>query len=270
MKYKRKQKITRYLFQNGSASISELSKLCDVSEMTIRRYLNELKEETGIELLRGGAVYPFSDAEIPFQYKLNRSYELNIKRKLAQYAVNTFIEDNMIICLDGGTTIRCVTDYLNPYKNLTIFSNGVNTIASLCDIHQSSTVICSGGILRSLNNTLVGPVTVSFFKHYNTDIGFFSSIGLTLDNGFTDANIFECNTKNAISQICEKTVAITTSEKIGIRSAATTFRFDEIDEWITDSNAPDEFVNAIKAKGIETHIVDISDLDNVGNNEGKY
>lgn len=261
MKYQRKQKITQYLMQNGSASISELSKLCDISEMTVRRYLNELKEDIGIELKRGGAVYPFATGEIPFQYKLMKGYELSVKRKLAQFAVNKFVKDNMIICLEGGTTVRCISDYLSPYRSLTIFSNGVNTIASLYNINPSSIVICSGGILRPVNNTLVGPVAVNFFKNYNADIGFFSSIGLTLENGFTDADVMECQIRNDMSHICEKAILITTSDKIGVRSASTTFRFDEVDVWITDSNAPAEFVNEIKAKGIETYVVDISDLD---------
>ena len=80
MKYQRKQKITQYLMQNGSASISELSKLCDISEMTVRRYLNELKEDIGIELKRGGAVYPFATGEIPFQYKSSICIEKEFPR----------------------------------------------------------------------------------------------------------------------------------------------------------------------------------------------
>ena len=261
MKYQRKQKIIQYLMQNESASISELSNLCGISEMTTRRYLKELEADMGIKLKRGGAVYPYATGEIPFQYKLERGYELQVKRKLAQFAVNKFIHDNLIVCLEGGTTIRCISDYLSPFKNLTIFSNGVNTIASLYKIHSSSIVICSGGILRPVNNTLVGPVAVNFFKNYNADIGFFSSIGLTLDNGFTDADVMECQIRNDMSHICSKTVVVTTSDKIGVRSAATTFRFDEVDVWITDSNAPEDFVKAIQDKGIETHVVDISNLD---------
>jgi len=261
MKYKQKQKITQYLMRNGSATYSELSLLCKVSQSTIRRYLSELHDEAGIELTRGGALYPQSIKEVPYQLRIKSDYELNVKRCLAEFAVKKFIHDEMVLCLEGGTTICRITEFISDYKNLTIFTNGVNTISNLYNIHSSSLAICSGGILKSVNNSLVGPVAVDFFENYNADIGFFSSLGISIEKGFTDADLMDIQVNQKMGSICEKIVIITTSDKIAINSATTAFRFKEIDAWITDSNAPEQFIKEVKNLGVDTYIVDVSHLD---------
>lgn len=254
LKYQRKQEIVNFLIKYGSASIVELIDLCNVSQMTIRRDLNELEEEGVVKRTHGGAVYTSSYNELPFNVKA--SHKASIKNQLTRFAVERFVKNNMIIILEGGSTIRNISNYLSTFKNLTIFSNGLNTIINLNRIHPTSTVICSGGIVRWVNNTVVGPIATNFFQTFNADIGFFSSIGLTLEDGFTDADVLESQARHVMSQACKKTVLILQSDKIGVRSATTTFKIEEVDVLITDNNAPTETVGELKSRGLEVLIVD--------------
>lgn len=252
-KHKRKQDIVDYLVKQRSASVAELASVCNVSQMTVRRDLDELAAKGIVERTHGGAIYVAPHSEVPFEIKLSSGS--TVKRSLAAFAVRTFVRDNMVVALEGGTTIGCVSEYLRPLKGLTILSNGLNSIANLKGLDSSSSVICTGGIVRWVNYTVVGPLVTTFFETFSTDVGLFSAIGFTLEDGFTDADVLESQARREMAKACRKVVLIIQSSKFGVRSALKTFGIEDVDAIVTDSGAPPEVIDELRSRGVEVHIV---------------
>lgn len=255
LKYKRQQEIVNFLMKQGIASVAELKKICNVSDMSIRRDLEELSKQGIIKRTYGGAIYnKLNNQEI--SYNTRMPFELDLKDKLAKFAAERYVKDDMILLLEGGTTVLSMSKFINNYKNLTIFTNGVNTLAALEGIDLTSTVISCGGIVRRIHNTFVGPIMTNFFDQFRMEVGFFSTIGFELGIGFTDADVLESQSKQAMFNACKKRVMLIQSSKFGVRSASPTFKTEDVNVIITDSKAPADVLKELGDMGIEIFIVE--------------
>ena len=117
--------ILNELNKNSVVYVSELVKLLDTSESTIRRDLNSLNEEGKLKKVHGGATL----VEKEFNTKddnLEVREHLNIKDKsiIAKYAASLVTKDDFIY-IDAGTTTNLIIDYLEE-KNAVYVTNGIN------------------------------------------------------------------------------------------------------------------------------------------------
>ena len=247
----RKEFILKRLSENKSDSIANLSSLLNVSEMTVRRDLRRLEEEGMVELLHGGALLV---GEPGFSEKEHS--EMEIKGKIAKYSVEKFVKDNEIIVMEAGTTVSMMCNYFNRYKNLTILTNGLDTLNILRKLVPSSTVMSSGGILRDVSHTFVGPIAEEFFKQFHPNVAFFSASGCTIKQGFTDPNILEAQIKHAMYQSAKQRIMLIDSTKFGVCSLFTTFSLKDIDIIVTDKGIDQETLQELKNQNVEVHIVD--------------
>lgn len=247
----RKQLILERLSQNKSESITNLSALLHVSEMTVRRDLKRLENEGMVELLHGGALLL---SESGFSEK--EQSEGEVKRKIAQYAVEKFVTDNEIIVMEAGTTVAMMCHFLSRYKNLTILTNGLDTLHKLRKLIPASTVMSSGGILRDISHTFVGPVAEQFFKQFHPNVAFVSASGYTVRQGFTDPNMLEAHVKQAMHRSAQRRIMLMDSTKFGICSLYTTFNVSDIDILVTDKGIDEETLNELNKHHIEVHFIE--------------
>ncbi len=249
----RRQLIIEHLARRGSASVAELSALCDVSQMTIRRDLESLEEEQLLERTHGGAVYIGSAAgEPPFSAK--KSAHEDLKDRIAAYAAHHFVRDGQVIILEGGTTVACLVPHLARFSELTVVTNGLRTVAALQSLGNTHTIICTGGILRTVSSTFVGPMTEQFYRQLHAHVAFFSATGLTPEGAFTDPNLLESQVKMEMRAAAGKTVMLLDSTKFGQRSFTKTFRLDEIDVLVTDDRAPRSVLGELAERGVDVRI----------------
>lgn len=252
--YERKQRLTSYLAKQKTASITELSRFTGVSEMTVRRDLAELQQEGIVKRTHGGAVYVQQLAgESDFESKQDIMAEQ--KEKLAAYAAQTFVQDDAVVFLEGGTTVTKVSRYLNHYTGLTLVTNGLITAAALRPLSRNNTVLCCGGMIRELSMTLVGSESEQYFAQFHAHYAFLSAQGLTAKHGFTDPNLQESQVKRAMSASAQRTIMLIDSSKWGICSTLTTFPLNAVDVVVTDTAAPAEMRTALEQAGAELHIV---------------
>lgn len=248
----RRSRIVAYLAQHGGGTVAELAALCDVSEMTIRRDLASLEAEEAVQRTHGGAVYlDSSSIELPFDAK--EGYHKELKDRIAACAVRRFLHNDAVIILEGGTTVTGMAQSLAGFSNLTILTNGLRTAAALHDLLPAATVMCSGGTLREVSYTFLGPLAQQFFGRFHAHMAFFSAIGFTLEEGFTDADLLESEAKRAMSAAARRRIVLLDSAKFGVRSFTTTFRATpaEVDVLVTDDGAPTEILDVVRDRGIE-------------------
>jgi DeoR/GlpR family transcriptional regulator of sugar metabolism len=250
----RQKRILTLVNLQGNISIKELSSRLNVSEMTIWRDLQLLDSQKLIKRVRGGAIKEQTKQNNEPQFEYKEAIHSDEKIKIAQYAAAELIGDGEIIILEGGTTVASMVPFLEK-KNLTLLTNGLNTINKASAILKTITVMCCGGILRDISHTFVGPQAEAFFSGFHANKIFLSATGFTFENGLTDPNPLEVQIKQAMVKSVEKVIALIDSSKFGRNSLSQIIMMEDIDILVTDSGAPENMVNQLKKIGVDVRVV---------------
>jgi len=254
----RQQRILEDIERAGVCSITELSQRYAVSEMTVRRDLRMLEEERRIRRTHGGAIRlaaPGGHLGVEPRYVAKQKVHADRKRKIAEYAVRHYVRENDIISLEGGTTVTMMAQFLRSLPNLTIVTNGLYTCSELQPALAHATVICTGGILRDVSATFVGPIAERFFQEFHSNTVFLSTTGYTADAGFTDPSLLETQVKKAMVASANRVIMLVDSTKFGVKSLTTVARPEELDLVITDGDAPEEMLDELRGHGAQVDVV---------------
>ena len=252
---KRRAQIIELVNLHGSVSIEELLELFKVSRMTIWRDLKELEIKGVIMRVHGGALKVDELDEKEEEFSLRRKEHLNEKRKIARFAAKNFVNDSDIIFLDGGSTVLEMIPHLKQ-SNLTILSNGLNTLLYASKFLPHLNVIGCGGILRKPSFTFVGHEAEEFFGRYKVNTAFISGTGVTIEDGIMDPHPLEMEVKKIMCKNAKTVVALIDSSKFEKRSLSTCVKIDEIDSLITDKKASKKIIDAVKSKNVDVTVLD--------------
>jgi DeoR/GlpR family transcriptional regulator of sugar metabolism len=110
--------------RRGGIRVSELTRMLQVSDMTVRRDLDVLARQGALEKVHGGAV-PVAEArthEPGFEAK--SSLELSAKSEIARAAA-ALATPGSAVALSGGTTTFAVAHQLLEVPDLTVVTNSV-------------------------------------------------------------------------------------------------------------------------------------------------
>lgn len=238
----------------GSVSITELSAGLDVSEMTVRRDLDALQAEGLVQRTHGGAI-PVRHSEIEPRYAAKQRVNASLKTRIARYAAEELVSDGDVLLLEGGTTVTSMARHLRPHRDLTVVTNGLYTTNAVRDLLPQATVMCTGGILRDISYTFVGPSVETFLHGLHADTLFVSATGLTLREGFTDPNPMEAQVRRWMADSAERIVALLDSSKFGIVSTTTVSAAGDVDVLVTDDGAPREMLDALRDLGVDVRVI---------------
>lgn len=250
----RKAIIMEHLLQQGGCSVKELTALLHISEMTVRRDLKQLAADGQLKLTHGGAV----PAQVLMGEPAVSDKEIrnpDVKERLAAYAARHFVDEGDVIVLEGGTTVSRMAGYLPKDGRLTILTNGLETLNRLRRAPASHTVLASGGILREVSGTFVGPLAEAFFQPFHAHTVFLSALGFTAEAGFTDPNLLDTEVKKAMIRSAERTVMLLDSQKFGLRSFTASIQAAGAAALITDSGIPEAIAAYFEEQQVPVHIV---------------
>lgn len=250
----RRTDILRQLEELGEVSIAALSARFEVSEMTVRRDLDALRSEGLVQRTYGGAV-PATATGIEPRYAAKQRVNVALKRRIARYAAETLVQDHQVLMLEGGTTVTSMASHLKAHRDLTIVTNGLYTASALGELSPQATIMSTGGILREVSHTFVGPSVETFLRDLHADTLFVSATGLTLREGFTDPNPMEAQVRRWMAASASRVVALVDSSKFGIVSTTTVAAASEVDVLVTDTGAPAQTLDALRRLGVEVHMV---------------
>lgn len=160
----RYEKIIGLINENGSMRVSELSRLCEVTEETIRRDLARLEAAGQLRRSHGGAVSLKNQnlqPEIP--YALREVAHAAEKRRIAEEAIKLILPRDRIF-LDASTTAWYMASML-PDMEMTVLTNSVKVTMELASKEQIR-VITAGGMLTQSSLSFVGPLTERSLESY--------------------------------------------------------------------------------------------------------
>ncbi|MCB2300551.1 DeoR/GlpR family DNA-binding transcription regulator [Clostridium tagluense] len=243
----RKSKILDILNKDGKVKVCELSQIYEVSEVTIRRDLQELEETELIKRVYGGAVLNDNTKFEPtFSEKIDKFYDE--KESVGKLAASMIVDGETIV-LDAGTTTLNIARHITA-KNITILTNSVDIAFELVK-KQNMEVIVTGGTLRWETRALVGPVADSTFENFKVDKAFIGVNGVCIINGLTTPNIIEASTKREMIKIARKIIVVCDHTKFNKVSFAKIVDLDSIDTIITDNKLDDELIEKFEEKDVK-------------------
>lgn len=249
LREERQRKILEELERTESVSVAALSRRLAVSDMTVRRDLEELSSRSLLRKVHGGAVPVEKTAAEPHfvqKQKLNRPE----KQAIAAEALRR-IEDGDAVALSAGTTTWHIATALRQGRqNLTFITNSTNVALTLQD-NGWENIVLSGGMFRTPSDALVGPFADRTLKTLNADILFIGAHGVHPQAGLTTPNVAEAETDRCLIEAARKVVVVADHSKLGVVALARIAPLSKVDMLITDDKADKETLREIELSGAE-------------------
>lgn len=214
------------LKKNSVVYVSELVKILDTSESTIRRDLNFLNSEGKLKKVHGGATLVEREFNTKDDYiAIRENLNMEDKAIIAKYAASLVKKDDFVY-IDSGTTTNLIIDYLEE-KNAVYVTNGINQAKRL--ISKGFTTYIIGGELKSSTEAIVGVEAINSLKRYNFTKGFFGTNGISKHRGYTTPDMREALVKEEAIKRTRNPFVLADKSKFNEISCIT---FAEVDEAV--------------------------------------
>jgi len=252
-KIQRQEKICDLLQQNGELQVKELCEIFKVSDMTIRRDLNELTKAKRIQRTFGGAtINAAPQNEIAYTTSLNETNKS--KTRIALKAIE-FIKPSQIVYIDSGTTTSPIVQSIPGNYKISVVTRNLRIIQKISE-NPNITTIVIGGFLRNTTLSCYGTQTEDQIKQYKYDIAFLGSTAVGDDGFFYDGNPLEADIKKCILSSSKKTYVLVDSTKCGKYGLVAFGHVRDVTGIITDSKIDPEMYNRYIEMGAKIIVVD--------------
>ena len=237
-KRERLEESTRHVNLKGTIRVSDIVKLLNVTDMTVRRDLVELEEQGVLTKIHGGA-----RSNKAFQYREYSHAEKHIQNKEAKQAIASkaaqLIEDGDTIFLGPGTTVAFLAEALNNQR-LTVITNCMPVFTLLmAKKTEDFQVFLLGGEYRQVTEAFVGEITNTSLEKLRFSKMFFSGNGVR-DGEVMTSTLAEAYTQNlALKHSLEKYLLLDSS-KIGKDDFTSFCKLRDLTALITDVKTEDE------------------------------
>jgi DeoR family fructose operon transcriptional repressor len=222
--------------EQGAVRIDELAQSFGVSEMTVRRDLDELEALGFARRVRGGAI-----ALGPEPWEQRHQHNAKAKAKIAEKLL-TLIPASGTVAFDASTTIYRLAASIETARDLIVVTNGWDTFHSMKGTPGVSASL-TGGTEEPRTGSLVGPMAVRTAQSFLYDTFFGSAAALDPELGSSEAALAESEVKRAFSQTSNRIVLAVDHSKLGTRAQARVFDFEQIDLLVTDLEASDQLLD---------------------------
>ncbi len=247
----RREHIRLLVRESGIARVEDLRRELKVSVATIRRDLEVLEEEGKVRRVHGGAVSTESRLEESvFDDKTNQFSKQ--KRAIASEAYKLIGQEESLF-LDGGSTTLCLARLLKDRKDLTVVTNSLRAAGELAD--SAPRVILTGGELRKISQTMVGPLTSAVLGQVRVDKAFMGTMGFCLKNGLTTTDPNEAFVKALVMEQASQVILMADSSKAEKVSFARVSDWQNIDVLLSDNNLPIPFIKELNKHGLKVQAV---------------
>lgn len=255
-KEERHKLILETLIRHESVTVSNLSLLLDVSQVTIRKDLTELESENKLYRSNGKAVLinPYiNNRTVAEKEKLARSEKELIGREGASLISK---DDSIIIA--SGSTVLVFAHCLKPIHRLTVITASLR-VSEYLGAMEDIDVIQLGGQVRHSSLSVVGRHAEAPFEEFCCSKLYMGVDGIDINFGLTTTDIREADLNKAMMKAAQKTIVLADSSKFRRRGFNKIANITDVDTIITDSGIPPMIKQQIEDLGIELRIVDVND-----------
>jgi len=249
----RHQEILRLLRREGVLSIRSLTESMNVSHMTIRRDITALEDAGHVLSVQGGVrLAERTSQEPPRERESRAQLELPRKKAIAELA-SQFVEDDMVLFLDAGTTCQSVVPYLGARKNITVVTNDFYVVTSLFAYPNVET-IHTGGVVDASSASSSGRMAADAIKHINIDLFFMSTGAWSLSRGVTTPSMDKVEMKLAALEAASRCFLLADSTKFGTFAKFRVAPIEQLDAIVTDDELERDTRDNIQELGVTVYV----------------
>jgi DeoR/GlpR family transcriptional regulator of sugar metabolism len=244
----RREEILHALAATGEVSFVQLAKDLDVSEMTIRRDVEQLERSGQLRRVRGGAISTVSRS---FETPVSQRQETSSAAKVAiGKLAASLVDDGDTVILDAGTTSFALAQELRSKQGLTIVTASLSIAIELAQVADFR-IIVTGGQVHGAELSLTGAMAEDAFASVNCDLAFIGVAGVRLSPGLTDFNPDDARVKRAAIRSARRRVVLADRTKLGRVTFVTVAALTEVDALVTDAPLDDPTVVAAASSGLQ-------------------
>lgn len=235
MKSERLENILNFIKQNKQVSVQKICKTFFYSEASVRRDLKSLADMNLIVRTYGGAMLRQYDNSIQ-PFVIREQQAVPEKTTIAEKA-SSLIQDGDIIMLDQSTITHKLVGYLSRLKDITVFTNCLQSINQLSNMGIKT--YCIGGLLDAPSKALIGSYAQDFVSTIYADVLFFSAKGLSKEGRISDPFQENAALRKTMIKHSKKKVFLCQTSKIDSLYAYDICGLDEIDYICCETTPPD-------------------------------
>ena len=249
----RRSFILRLIEDRGSVSVVDLAERLNVSMMTIRRDLMDLEREGSVRRVHGGAVSVRGRSYEPL-YTMRAGMMQSQKERIGRLAASLVAEGDSI-ALDIGTTTLEVARALVGRRNLTVLTPSLH-IANLFLNQPEIRVIVTGGIMRTVEGSLVGELARAAFKRLHVDRLFLGVACIDAAYGLSEYNWDDALIKQAMIESSKEVIVVADSAKFSKVAFAHVADFRQVHKVVTDRIPSPEILEQLSSYNIPLLVAD--------------
>ena len=236
LKEERQSIIINLLNEKGIIKVSDITDIINVTEMTIRRDLQELDDKGLLKRIHGGAKINDSIIETELSHNEKQTININAKIDIAK-KISELINDGDSVFLGPGTTIELVYDYLKA-SYLKIVTNSIHVFNKFVN-DQRYELILIGGSYRNRTGAFVGSITNDILSKIKINKAFIGVNGIC-NNTVSNYNEDEGMIQSTVLNNSSERYIIADSTKLDKNDFYHFYNLDDTTAIITDSNISDE------------------------------
>lgn len=248
LKEERQQEIINILNASGYVEVSQLCRLFQVTEMTIRRDLNELAQKKALVRSHGGAILPPDTAVNESPYAVRILDNLDAKEAIAREAL-ALVRNGERIYFDSSTSVYCLAKIMTNEHNFLAVTDTIYTAMELMARTQIKVVLI-GGELQKTTGACTGVFADEMFERMSFDTAFIGVSSVSSDGQITTRSLDEYKAKRCIIQRSKKVILLADSSKICDNGFLQTCSLKEIEAMITDKKVSPTFKSFCKKEKI--------------------
>lgn len=236
----------------GRVEVAQLAPRFGVSEMTVRRDLEDLERRDLCRRVHGGAIPGTSRSYEP-PFGLREQRDAAAKDAIGA-AVVELLGVGETVFLDVGTTTLAVARALQGRNNLTVLTPSL-PVANLLADEAGLRVICLGGVARPGERSLVGSLTLQAVRQFYVDVLVLGIGGLDAEAGLTEFNLDDAAVKRAALERSRRLIVAADETKLGAVAFAAVAPADRVDVLVTNAARDHAQVRPLRDLGVDVRLV---------------
>ena len=232
--------IKNHLLKEQKVSVSKLSELLNVTEVTIRRDLEKLEKEGFLKRTHGGAV--LTDYVEDSLNGESEEFDDFINYQEIADTASRLVNDGESIMLTSGIINQFIARALTERTGISIVTNDFQ-IALNFSSSPDNCLIFLGGDLD--DKAVYGQMTLDNLRNFSFDHVFIEVDGLHEINGVTVNSTKKATLIQKAAALSESVNLVCLSKNIGSRSLYRVGKLDMASRIITDSKLDDNYKQLI-------------------------
>lgn len=239
LKEERHSIILNLLHEKGIIKVSEITDLLNVTEMTVRRDLQDLDNKGLLKRIHGGAQLNNLVVKEELSHLEKKNINIEEKKEIAKKIASKIVDGDSVF-LGSGTTIELVYEYINA-DYLKIVTNSIHVFNKFINDSRYELILI-GGSYRNRTGAFVGSIANDTLSKMNIKKAFIGVNGI-YNNAISNSNEDEGMIQATVLNNSFEKYIVSDSSKLNKRDFYEFYNLEDITAIITDSNISEENIN---------------------------